>query len=408
MSAPGRRAVLGWGGALGATALGATALVGARSRQADDAAVRSPALEPVAWGGEREPFHGEHQAGILTPPQAHAVFLGLDLRPARSTRRDVVALLRMLSDDAARLTSGRPPLGGLEATPIAMPGRLTVTFGFGPGLFDAAGVGERCPPMVRSLPAFTGDALDRRWGQSDLLVQVCGDDLSSLTYARRRLLRDAADFTELRWAQQGFLGARGREAPGTTPRNLMGLRDGSANERDPAAQSEVVWSRDQKSPWLRGGTQLVLRRIRIDLDRWDDLDTTTKEATFGRRLDSGAPLTGTRESEPVQRDAVDAQGFRVLAPHAHAARAQARSPAERMWRRGYDYDDGLLADGTPDAGQLFAAYQRDLATAFVPVQRRLAEADALGDWITHVGSAAYALPPGAREGSWVGEGVLAT
>ena len=44
---------------------------------------------------------------------------------------------------------------------------------------------------------------------------------------------------------------------------------------------------------------------------------------------------------------------------------------------------------------------------FVPVQRRLAASDALNTWATHVGSAAFAVPPGAAPGEWVGQRVLA-
>jgi dye decolorizing peroxidase len=77
-----------------------------------------------------------------------------------------------------------------------------------------------------------------------------------------------------------------------------------------------------------------------------------------------------------------------------------------MLRRGYSYDDGPTPDGAPDAGQLFAAYQADAATAFVPVQARLAEVDVMNLWITHAGSAAFVIPPGCAEGGFVGEGLL--
>ena len=87
-------------------------------------------------------------------------------------------------------------------------------------------------------------------------------------------------------------------------------------------------------------------------------------------------------------------------------RATARNPAERLLRRGYSYDDGPTPDGHPDAGLLFAAYQADAARAFVPVQRRLAEADAMNLWITHIGSAAFFVPPGCRPGEFVGQALV--
>ncbi|GAB94720.1 dye decolorizing peroxidase [Kineosphaera limosa] len=354
------------------------------------------------------PFYGEHQAGITTRQKAHVSFVGLDLLPGTDSR-DLAGVLAMLTDDAARLCSGRPPLGALEASSAAAVAGLTVTFGFGPGLFAAAGVAQRCPEGVRSLPAFATDRLDRRWGQTDLLLQLCSDDPTGLAYAQRRLLRDAAHVCELRWVQRGFAttGHEPGEPDDASPRNLLGMRDGSANERDPAQVASVAWCAGPGP--MAGGTQLVLRRIRLDLERWDDVDTAAKEMAFGRRVADGSPLSspaGTSEFTVVDRTASDDQGFTVVPPNSHAARAQARSGSERMLRRGYNYDDGPGADGQRDAGQLFAAYQADIGAAFVPVQRRLAQADALNTWSTHVGSAVYAVPPGAAPGEWVGQALL--
>ncbi|MDO5711573.1 MAG: Dyp-type peroxidase, partial [Micrococcales bacterium] len=384
---PSRRTVLGGSAAL-AGGLAGGILTGC-TRGPDDASsgsglatdvagpgVAGPIGRQNAYGPEQVPFYGRHQGGILTPQQAHGSFIGLDLPPG-ATRTQVLHLLRMLSDDAARLCSGRQPLGALEAVPAQTPARLSVTFGFGPGLCAAAKRPDRCPAAVRSLPAFTTDRLQERWGQTHLLLQVCSDDPTSLAYARRRLIRDAATIASVRWVQTGFVTARGSDAVGASPRNLLGLRDGSANERDLEQRAQVAWS-SGPGPW-RGGSQVVLRRVRLDLDRWDDIDTMTKEAAFGRRLD-GSPLSspaGTSEFTPVDRQARDADGFDIVLPSAHAARAQARVGAERMLRRGYSYDDGRDERGQDDAGLLFVAYQGDLATAFVPVQRRLAASDAL-------------------------------
>jgi dye decolorizing peroxidase len=77
-----------------------------------------------------------------------------------------------------------------------------------------------------------------------------------------------------------------------------------------------------------------------------------------------------------------------------------------MLRRAFSYDDGPTPDGRPDAGLLFAAYRADAATAFVPVQARLAESDIMNLWISHVGSAAFAVPPGCAPGGFVGHQLL--
>jgi dye decolorizing peroxidase len=151
---------------------------------------------------------------------------------------------------------------------------------------------------------------------------------------------------------------------------------------------------------------LVLRRIQMDVDTWDDLGRPAKEMAVARRLSDGSPVTGGREQDKPDLTAVDDQGFPVVAAEAHVARATARLPAERMLRRGFSFDDGPGPDGESDAGLLFAAYQADAATAFVPVQQRLAQLDALNLWIKHVGSAAFVIPPGCAEGDFIGQQLI--
>ncbi len=68
-----------------------------------------------------EPFHGPHQAGIATPPQAHAVFVGLDLLPGID-REALGRLMQLLTDDARRLTQGRPALADTEPELAHVPG----------------------------------------------------------------------------------------------------------------------------------------------------------------------------------------------------------------------------------------------------------------------------------------------
>lgn len=407
---PGRRTVVGAAAVLGGTLLGggvaghAVGRTGSeQGRVAEVSALRAGSV-PLG-GGEAVPYHGRHQAGITTPQQAHSSFIGLDLAAGSRTPK-VVSFLRMLSDDAARLTSGRAPLSALEDDLARTPANLTVTFGFGPGLFAATGTQAACPPAVADFPAFATDELDERWGQTDLVLQICSDDPLSLQYAQRRLLRGARTFTSVRWVQSGFVNARGHEALGSTPRNLMGMRDGSANERSPEQIAAVVWNTGEPHQWLADGSMLVLRRIAIDMEAWDDIDPRAKEISFGRTLATGAPLTGGDEFSTVDRVAVDEGGFPVIAPNAHAARAQARTGPERMFRRSFNYVHEDSPGEAPQEGLLFAAYQADLATAFIPVQRRLAESDGINEWITHVGSAVYAIPPGVPEGGYPGQSLL--
>ncbi|GAA3622445.1 Dyp-type peroxidase [Nonomuraea rosea] len=341
-----------------------------------------------------EPFHGAHQAGVATAAQAYAVFLGFDLLPG--TRKEaIVRLLQLLTDDAARLTQGRPALADTEPELAVTPARLTITFGFGPGLFKAA----KADSPVAGLPAFATDKLDKRWSGGDLLVQVCAEDSLTVAHAVRMIVKDARSFTRVRWTQRGFRG----QTAGKTQRNLMGQVDGTVNPTD---LDSAVWIGQAGPAWLRGGTTMVLRRIRMQLETWDAADRVAREFTIGRRLDTGAPLTGRAEHDEPDYNRLNRIGFPVISEFAHIRRAHVSDPARRILRRPYNYDEGLARDGTSDSGLLFASYQADIARQFVPVQRSLAEGDLLNEWTTAIGSAVFALPPGCAPGGWIGEGLL--
>ncbi|MDF2709921.1 MAG: Dyp-type peroxidase [Nonomuraea muscovyensis] len=382
-----RRALLVGGGA--AAALPITGLVkGAVVNDRASATAENPAVEP---------FDGVHQAGIATRPQAHAVFLGLDLKPG-SDREAIVRLMRLLTDDARRLTQGRPALADTEPELATDPARLTVTFGFGPGLFKAAKVDSPVAP----LPSFTVDKLEKRWSGGDLLVQICADDPITVAHALRMTVKDARSFAGIRWTQRGFRRRAGVGGTGETQRNLMGQLDGTVN---PADLDRAVWI-GQGPEGMRGGTTVVLRRIRMNLETWDAADRPAREFTIGRRLDTGAPLTGRAEHDEPDFARLNRLGFPVIPEYAHIRRARVDDPGQRILRRPYNYDHGLTADGTSDSGLLFASYQADIDRQFVPVQRRLAEGDLLNEWITPIGSAVFAVPPGCATDGWVGDRLL--
>ena len=70
----------------------------------------------------------------------------------------------------------------------------------------------------------------------------------------------------------------------------------------------------------------------------------------------------------------------------------------RLLRRGYSFTDGIdpVTDQL-DAGLFFVCFQRDPRTQFVAVQQRLST-DALNEYIVHVGSGIFAVPPGVLPG----------
>ncbi|WP_061295969.1 Dyp-type peroxidase [Herbidospora cretacea] len=341
------------------------------------------------------PFHGPRQAGVATEPQAHAVFVAFDLR--EGVDRDALGrMMRLLTDDARRLTQGRPALADTEPELAASPARLTVTFGFGPGLYAHADA--KSP--VKPLPRFSVDKLEKRWTGGDLLVQICADDPLTVTHALRMIVKDARSFATVRWTQRGFRRAAGTQPGGQTQRNVMGQLDGTANPRPGTPEFDLaVWRPD-------GTTQLVVRRIKAELETWDAADVVAREFTIGRRLATGAPLTGVKEHDAPDFAATEAHGFPVISEYAHIRRAHVGDPSLRILRRVYNYDEDVTAQGHADSGLVFASYQADIERQFVPIQRQLAEADLLNEWITPIGSAVFAIPRGCDEKGWIGQEVL--
>ncbi|TQK28628.1 Dyp-type peroxidase [Arthrobacter sp. SLBN-53] len=360
------------------------------------------------FGGTVEPFHGAHQAGIDTPPQAHALFVALDLRddPHRSPRDTLTAILRLWTADAARLTQGRPALADTEPELALRPARLTVSVGLGPAVFDRIGMAHKRPPTAIDMPPFRTDRLESRFVGGDVMLQICADDPMVVAHTSRVLLKNVRAMTVQRWRQRGFRNAHGADVSGATMRNVMGQVDGTANLRTPAEFDRYVWDDGAARPWFAGGTILVLRRVRAEMDTWDELDRASKEFAVGRRLDTGAPLTGTRESDVPDLDA-RVNGIPVIPPNSHIALAHHRTDDERFLRRPYNYDDPPPVGATTDSGLVFATYLADPVRQFIPVQARLAESDAMNQWITTVGSATFAMLPGVAEGDWLGSGLLA-
>ena len=393
-----RRGLLAAGGAVAAPSVGVAAGYALAGQPTE------PAAAPEA-DDSLVPFHGPHQAGIATQPQTHAAFLAFDLRGA-TDRAAAVRLMKLLTDDARRLTAATPVLGDQEPELARTPARLTFTFGFGPRFFTQLGLMQRQPSGLTELPAFGIDQLKPQFCDGDLLVQVCADDPLVLAHAVRQVTKTTRSFAKPRWVQRGFTQPRVALHGAEVSRNLMGQLDGTVNPVPATPDFDaVVWAGPQTG-WFAGGTTLVLRRITMQLDTWDELDTPDKELTIGRRLASGAPLTGTAATDQADFAAVDANGLPVIPPFSHMARARPHQQNDRFLRRPYNYDESNVESGA-DAGLLFVTYQADIAAQYLPVQQRLAEQDLLNAWTVPIGSAVFALPPGCDENGYIGEGLLA-
>jgi dye decolorizing peroxidase len=389
-----RRGLLGGVG----VALGGAAL--ASGRGVPSAAAAEPGS---SLGSATEPFYGTHQAGVATKLQSNATIVALDLHRGLG-RADLVRLMRIWTDDAARLTQGTPALADPEATLAEVPARLTITLGYGAGALRAAGLADQAPAWLGPPPKFHGDALQERWTGGDLVLQVAADDPVTVAHAVNVLVRDSADFARVRWVQRGFHRPANTAPAGITGRNLMGQVDGTVNPKPGTPQFEqAVWA--TQPDWLVGGTGMVVRRIAMDLPVWGSLDQRTKEQAIGRRLADGAPLTGGTETTPADFDAVDANGFPVIPELAHIRLARPEHPAEVILRRPFNYDDGY-AEGKPDAGLIFVAFAADVDTQFAPIQRRISKSDVMNIWLQVIGSAVFAIPPGTAPGEYLGQRLL--
>lgn len=393
-----RRRLLGGGvAALGAAGLGAATGYGVAADRAGEAVT----------GGDTVPWQGLHQAGVDTvPPQAHSAFVGMNLTE-RVGRDELIGILKVWTEDIGRLTSGLPALADTEAELALRPARLTVTVGLGPGVFDAVDLPDRRPSWLAALPAFGIDRLQPEFTGGDLLLQVCSDDSVTVAHAVRVLTKNVRSLVTVAWVQRGFRRSRGTESSSTTMRNLMGQIDGTVNPASGSTDFDaLVWDDGQEQPWMRHGTSMVLRRIRIEMDTWDELDRPGRELTVGRTLDTGAPLTGTNEFDEADFAATDRFGIPVIPPSSHIARARHSHIGERIFRRAYNYDDSPAAGAISNSGLLFASYQRDVVGQYLPIQQRLDEFDALNEWTTPIGSAVFAIPPGVTGDGYLGQSLF--
>lgn len=417
-----RRALLGVAGAgMGAGVLGA---VGA---SAVNAIYRGRALNEDTTV---YPFYGTHQAGISTPVQDQMHFAAFDMDPT-SNRAELIELLRDWTIAAERMTRGRsagqrePASGPADAPPddtgeaLDLPAAgLTLTFGFGPTLFtsregtDRFSLASQRPSALVDLPRFAGDALVAERSGGDLCIQACSNDPQVAVHAIRNLSRIAFGRASLRWSQLGFGRTSSTSRSQVTPRNLFGFKDGTANITgdDHATLNRQVWAhRSDGSAWMDGGSYLVARTIRMIIETWDRQQLGEQERVIGRDKGNGAPLSGGSEFTAPDFLTLNHGGDgTAIDPESHVRLAHPSvNDGAQLLRRGYNYVDGNDELGRLNGGLFFLAYQRDPRKQFIPIQKRLASHDAMNEYISHVGSAIFAIPPGVHEGSFIGASLFA-
>ena len=411
-----RRFLTGAGGTAAALAIGA----GCSADSGPAGAAARPESTTV-------PFEGKHQAGVTTATQQRLLFIAFDVLPGTQPG-DLSTLLQTWTTLARRLTQGQtagntapadgaaPPDDNGEALGLG-PNSLTMTFGFGRSLFvandgtDRFGLEAKLPAALQDIPSFGSlDVLDPQRSDGDIGVQICCDDPQVAFHAMHHLAGTSKGVLTARWSQLGFGPSSSTSTKQTTPRNLMGFKDGTNNVKgeDRAVMTEAVWVGASDGPaWMTGGTYLVARRIRILLEVWDRASLTDQQTTFGRKKLNGAPLSGSTEFDDLDLDKKDPDGLPTIPLTAHVRLAHPTTSGVKLLRRGYNYTDGIdPVTGQLDSGLFFIAFQRNPATQFVELQQQLARVDALNEYIKHTTSALFAVPPGVTADGWIGQSMF--
>ncbi|MEU9793291.1 Dyp-type peroxidase [Streptomyces sparsogenes] len=366
-SRPSRRAFLGATGTVTAAGLSAGCQSpSARPDRSDAAPAPTPSVSPT----------GRYQAGITLPQpaQRHLLAVVADLVDTKSVR----PLLAELGEAVRTLTKGTDArLMGLP------PGDLTVTIGVGPRLVRMV---DPTLPGAKDLPRFSREQIPPRARGGDLLIQICADDALLLPVVAAALLEQAGDRMHERWRQSGGRGANVPVEEGVAaPRNLFGFVDGIVGPHTKAQQERDLWLAGPAP--VAGGTLAVLRRMELDLPRFAKLSVAEQEAVFGRRRDSGVPLSGGTIASGPDLGAKTPDGRYLVPADAHARRAHSTAVGVGlMLRRSYSID-------APAPGLLFISFQNDIRT-FTNTLTRMDNSDALLEFTTTTAGATFLILPG--------------
>lgn len=357
------------------------------------------------------PFEGKHQQGVITPPQKELIICGLDVLVEK--REELKELLQTITERARVLTTGGPAAPDGIAYPATDSGELgedvpvdglTITLGAGATLFDDRfGLKAKKPKHLNTMKAFADDSLDPAQCHGDLVLQICAHNRDTAMHALRDILRHTRGGMAVRWRQSGY---QNPPRPSGTQRNHLGFKDGIVNPT-PEQHNELVWAGGDEPKWAAGGSYMAVRLIVMLTEFWDRISIAEQEQIFGRERFSGGPLSGGDEWE--EPDYLDDPTGDVIPVDAHIRLANPRTEEtanQLMLRRAYNYDNGVLDNGTLDVGLVFVCFQQDLQRQFITVQRRL-EGEPLADYIRPYGGGYFYVFPGVsgRE-DFLGKGLF--
>ena len=350
----------------------------------------------ISDGGEEISFYGEHQAGITTPMQKNIYFVVLDLHS--TDKEEVIQMFKDWTDYSSKLVDGElvkkdssnallPPSDTGETVGLN-PYRLTLTFGVSADFLKKMGLEKKRPKEFRDLPPFPKEQLQEKYTGGDIVIQACADDEQVAFHAVRNLVRKARNTVTMKWSQSGFAAIGDRMS---TPRNLFGFKDGTANVTKEKDFDKVIWT--DSDDWMNGGTYMAVRRIQMFLETWDRTNLQEQENTFGRYKESGAPFGKKDEFDEVDLDLLPVDSHVRLAKEVN----------KPIYRRSYSYSDGIVEKtGQFDTGLLFLAFQKN-PDSFVKVQTNLGAEDKMNEYVTHIGSGLFACFAGVKKGEYLGQ-----
>ena len=350
----------------------------------------------ISDGGEEISFYGEHQAGITTPMQKNIYFVVLDLHS--TDKEEVIQMFKDWTDYSSKLVDGElvkkdgsnallPPSDTGETVGLN-PYRLTLTFGVSADFLKKMGLEKKRPKEFRDLPPFPKEQLQEKYTGGDIVIQACADDEQVAFHAVRNLVRKARNTVTMKWSQSGFAAIGDRMS---TPRNLFGFKDGTANVTKEKDFDKVIWT--DSDDWMKGGTYMAVRRIQMFLETWDRTNLQEQENKFGRYKESGAPFGKKDEFDEVDLDLLPVDSHVRLAKEVN----------KPIYRRSYSYSDGIVEKtGQFDTGLLFLAFQKN-PDSFVKVQTNLGAQDKMNEYVTHIGSGLFACFAGVKKGEYLGQ-----
>ena len=220
-------------------------------------------------------FYGKYQSGITTDLQKHIYFVVLTIN--KMSVSDVKEMFKTWTNYSVHLMNGEPvkELGQNKMLPSPDTGEtigidanhLSLTFGISPSFFEKVVLEKYKPELLKDLPHFPKDQLDKQYTGGDICIQACSDNPQVNFHAIRNLIRVAKGEVSMKWSQSGFNSIKVKNGKMETPRNLFSFKDGTGNPsiHNQTELDKYVFIQDG---WAKNGSYLVVRRIQMLLETW--------------------------------------------------------------------------------------------------------------------------------------------